>query len=651
MDYLYGDAGDDWLVGEAGNDILDGGAGSDGASYIDHLSGVRVALDNSFARSANATDVLVSIENLQGSEYNDLLAGNSASNLLFGEDGTDKLYGRSGGDHLYGGNGADLIYGEGGDDWLFSEDRSDWVNGAFFGNRVDGGTGIDTASYYNISSNFVIAASLDHSLDAEALDGVDTYISIENLEGHDGGWDKLAGNNARNNLWGLGGADQLFGRGGNDSLYGGRGNDTLKGEAGDDYLEGGAGRDSLDGGAGIDQITYYSTSGITVSLDGSLTATGEAIGDTFTSIEQVEGSKTGADIIAGDSENNTIWTYGGNDRLYGRSGSDTLFGGDGNDSLSGGDGDDVLHGEKGADVLSGGNGEDLAEYLYSSGVTVSLDGSLVAKGDAVGDRFSSIENLSGSKTGADILSGNALNNVIWGNEGNDILYGRDGDDSLRGYTGNDKMYGGNGADELWGSAGKDYLNGGAGYDYAIYFDSTGIILALDGSFARKGEAVNDTLVSIENIAGSETGADRLAGNASNNELWGDGGNDTLFGRAGNDFLYGNAGSDRLSGEAGNDTFGFHNTSDGADVITDFASGDKIEIRTSGFAGLAAGSLAANQFQAGAGHVAAAADIRFMFDDPGNSLWFDSDGDGTAAAVRIAVLSNGYVLSNLDFTLT
>ncbi len=534
VDYLYGDAGNDWLVGDAGKDFLDGGAGIDGASFINSLSGVNVALDNSFARSANAADHLKSIEKIQGTQYNDRLAGNSGSNTINGMRGIDTIYGRAGVDRLLGGDG----------------------------------------------------------------------------------------------------------------------NDTLRGEAGDDTLYGEAGRDVLDGGAGNDVASYYYGAGVTVALDGSLTVLGAAIGDSFVSIERVEGSRTGSDKISGNAADNVLWGVGGNDRLFGRAGGDTLYGGDGNDNLSGGEGDDFLHGEKGADILSGGNGEDQASYYFSAaGVTASLDGSLLAKGDAVGDKFSSIETLGGSNTGNDILSGNELNNTIWGNGGNDVLYGRDGDDLLYGYTGSDKIYGGNGADELWGGAGKDYLNGGAGADYAIYFDSTGVNLAIDGSFARKGEAVNDTLVSIENIAGSETGADRLAGNAGKNELWGDGGNDILFGRAGNDILHGNAGNDRLSGEAGNDTFVFHKTTDGVDVITDFASGDKIEIRTSGFAGQTVGSLAENQFQAGIGHVAGTADIRFIFDSSNNGLWFDSDGDGGAAAVNIAILSNGYSLSHLDFTLT
>ncbi len=102
--------------------------------------------------------------------------------------------------------------------------------------------------------------------------------------------------------------------------------------------------------------------------------------------------------------------------------------------------------------------------------------------------------------------------------------------------------------------------------------------------------------------------------------------------------------------AGNDTFVFLQTTDGVDVITDFASGDKIEMPTSGFVGLAIGSLSDIQFQSGIGHVAENADIRFMLDETNDGLWLDSDGDDTEIAVKIASLSNGYNLSELDFLL-
>ena len=112
----------------------------------------------------------------------------------------------------------------------------------------------------------------------------------------------------------------------------GDGNDTLYGGDGNDWLRGGPGADTLSGGDGSDTVLYwYSNAGVTVrlhSLD-SPPQGGDAEGDTFkmitvngvefNDIENLIGSDY-ADILAGDSRDNT---------LYGRDGDDTLYGGPG----------------------------------------------------------------------------------------------------------------------------------------------------------------------------------------------------------------------------------------------------------------------------------------------------------------------------------
>ena len=64
-----------------------------------------------------------------------------------------------------------------------------------------------------------------------------------------------------------------------------------------------------------------------------------------------------------------------------------------------------------------------------------------------------------------------------------------------------------------------------------------------------GDAQGDTLTGIENIFGSNAGADNLTGNGGNNVLNGYGGNDTLNGGAGNDTLNGGLGNDTLAAGA------------------------------------------------------------------------------------------------------
>ncbi|WP_143523616.1 calcium-binding protein [Pararhizobium arenae] len=118
-------------------------------------------------------------------------------------------------------------------------------------------------------------------------------------------------------------------------------------------------------------------------------------------------------------------------------GADKLYTGTGNNSLSGGAGNDILAGGAGADRLNGGADTDAVTYFYASaGVTVSLTSPSTNKGDAAGDTFLSIENISGSAFN-DSLAGNSVANTIYGNSGNDVIRGYAGNDTLTGASGKD----------------------------------------------------------------------------------------------------------------------------------------------------------------------------------------------------------------------
>lgn len=150
---------------------------------------------------------------------------------------------------------------------------------------------------------------------------------------------RLHGTNFTDTIKGGAGSDTIFGAGGNDKLHGQSGNDTLRGDGGNDELYGNAGKDKLIGGAGNDMASYKADGAVTVSLDGSLTKSGAAVGDTFSSIENLEGS-TANDRLAGDAIGNVISGLAGTDTIFGRSGGDTLIGGTGKDTLTGGSGAD-----------------------------------------------------------------------------------------------------------------------------------------------------------------------------------------------------------------------------------------------------------------------------------------------------------------------
>ncbi|HKR25616.1 MAG TPA: calcium-binding protein [Allosphingosinicella sp.] len=117
-DRLFGGDGDDRLDGSLGSDVLNGGAGSDTAEYYGAEGGVIVnlALGGAFeAAGGVAVDLFVSIENVAGSFFSDLLTGSAGANVLIGDLGDDVLVGGGGADSLSGGEGADRFVFRGGE--------------------------------------------------------------------------------------------------------------------------------------------------------------------------------------------------------------------------------------------------------------------------------------------------------------------------------------------------------------------------------------------------------------------------------------------------------------------------------------------------------------------------------------------------------
>lgn len=118
-DSLYGGRGDDVLSGGYGPDRLDGGLGSDWATYLSSGPGGVVAnLQTGGTGGQAAGDIYISVENLQGSDFDDTLIGGRGNNILRGERGNDSLEGRGGRDALFGGDFRDTLAGGEGADTL-----------------------------------------------------------------------------------------------------------------------------------------------------------------------------------------------------------------------------------------------------------------------------------------------------------------------------------------------------------------------------------------------------------------------------------------------------------------------------------------------------------------------------------------------------
>ena len=109
-DLLFGNAGNDVLEGGVGAERLDGGAGVDFAAYATAVSGVTadlIVIANNTGDAAG--DFYANIQNLRGSQHDDVLNGTFASNRIEGLDGNDSMRGRGGSDIYVGGNGDDTF--------------------------------------------------------------------------------------------------------------------------------------------------------------------------------------------------------------------------------------------------------------------------------------------------------------------------------------------------------------------------------------------------------------------------------------------------------------------------------------------------------------------------------------------------------------
>ncbi len=327
-DILNGDAGDDVLLGGAGNDtlnggdgddIIDGGTGTDtanggngddtfiatysamsitGGAGSDTISyrtlrvagtwaqtgffeperpGVYFNLNSGLRKGAAANETYSQIENLEGTQFQDFLAGDAAANTLRGLGDDDRLYGYDGNDILEGGAGADELVG---------------------------GNGWDTASYEHSSWAVWIDMTAGEYLGGDA-EG-DTFNSIEYITGS-----KHA-----------------------DTLKGNTGYNVIKGLAGDDWIIATIGGDLYEGGEGFDTLDFadFTASGVTIT---STAFSGTGLTGTHTGMEHFVGSNQNDSITGGSGDD---WIQGGtgNDTLNGGAGSDTYIfnAGDGSDTIT-----------------------------------------------------------------------------------------------------------------------------------------------------------------------------------------------------------------------------------------------------------------------------------------------------------------------------
>ncbi|MEX2238631.1 MAG: hypothetical protein WEB00_13975 [Dehalococcoidia bacterium] len=156
--------------------------------------------------------------------------------------------------------------------------------------------------------------------------------------------------------------------------------------------------------------------------------------------------------------------------------------------------------------------------------------------------------------------GTSGSQTMIGTSGSDVIHGLAGIDRIRGGAGNDTICGGDGDDILRGDTGDNDIFGDAGSDTAEFPEGAVNANLLPGQrFAIQG-ADEDSLISIENLEGSEQG-DTLTGSVGANRIDGNGGSDDIKGSFGDDTLNGGSGNDDISGGPDDDVM---NGGSGAD---------------------------------------------------------------------------------------
>ena len=293
-----GGAGNDIFIidqhGTGGVDTMNGGGGSNTGSFERWTTGVNVTLTGAANQSIYG-DSWTNIQNLTGSNYNDVLTGSSNGSTLRGLDGNDTLNGGAGTDILEGGAGADYL---------------------------NGGTGYDIVSYASSSAGVYINLMTGTAIGGDATG--DTFNNIGGVIGSANG-DELGGNQYYNSIDAGAGDDWIDASPGTDSYKGGDGFDTA------DY--------SLTNFvAGSSTVTYYyngvpytytaTIPAVAVSLSAGTVTVRNPDGSTATQtinlIEQFIGTNGNDSFSSSGTALNVTWDGGaGTDTATGGTGSDT----------------------------------------------------------------------------------------------------------------------------------------------------------------------------------------------------------------------------------------------------------------------------------------------------------------------------------------
>lgn len=508
--------------------------------------------------------------------------------------------------------------------------------------------GTDTLdlSGWNTASIINIAPGGYTSCNSMTLNIAIAYTcSIENAIGG-GGADTINGNSLANSLKGGAGNDQLFGFAGADMLFGGNGNDTIDGGDGLDYaffenawaniqftynvltatftfVTATGGTDT------IKNVEYFTDStGVQRSISdliggeppapppGNATSTVSVVASAATIIEGSSGATPFTFVVslnqANSASQSVAWSLG----LTGAAGvaSSADFSGATSGVVQ------FAAGQQSAIVTVYVAGDFTGEANETFTLTLSNPTSGLTLGAATAT--ATIVNDDGLT-----LNGNSLANTLNGSTFSDVLNGLGGNDTLNGLGGDDWLDGGTGSDTMTGGAGND-----------TYVVDNSLDRVVEG--ANEGtDTIRTTLITftlpteIEALVYTGTRAFTGSGNGAAN---------TIIGGDAADRLNGGLGADVLWGGLGRDSFDFTTTLGltNIDTIMDFnAVDDSIRLENAIMTGLGTRTGTLTQAAFNTGSQARDSSDRIIYDSTDGSIYYDADGTGSIAQVKIAVLSN------------
>jgi Ca2+-binding RTX toxin-like protein/GH24 family phage-related lysozyme (muramidase) len=549
---VYGGVGVDEILGGAGTDVLYAGDGGTDA-------------DPTLVQAGSGTATIY--------------GGAGAANLIDTQGGGDSIVAGSGDDNLVG-TGSDTLVAGSGNDTLTGTGNVTYQFNADSGNAyVDatGGTGTlefssdiapsDVSVIVDLSAGgspelvlqdnngtITLAGGLaGNNIQAVEFNGVGSMSLAQFVQQAD-----AAGDTSQGTVAGING-NLIFDTSQGDSVTAGTGQDTISAWGDGDTLVAGSGGTLIYANGSDDQVIGGPGNDILDALGANTTLTGgigNEIFDVNDPTDVVDPSGFGSDTIL-SSVSYTLPTLvdiltltgsanlaatGNSDAanlITGNSGNDTLIAGSGSDTLVSGTGVDFLEGGFGGDTYVINNSADRISSILGFRDAVQSSVSYVLQAPVTSLTLTGSSDLTATDGyGFATITGNAGNDTLIGGSGADILVAGSGIDTFEAGTGSNTFVVNNSADVIEGAPENSNDEVEASCSYALVSGVDTLVLTGSANLAGTG---NDDSFNF------------IAGNSGNDTLTAGSGSDDLQAGSGIDTLVAGSGADTLQGQSG-DTY-------------------------------------------------------------------------------------------------